>query len=125
MKLSEIIEAYRDYFERGELPYILCQSCGYAFYYCRDFCPKCASNSIVIRRSVGEGKVFSATRIHTKNGGKIAYGIVQLREGFRMYCNLDEEQEEARIDAAISIIFKEINGKKYPYGKIVGKSSNS
>jgi len=55
--------------------------------------------------------VFSATRIHTKNGGKIAYGIVQLREGFRMYCNLDEEQEEARIDAAISIIFKEINGK--------------
>jgi uncharacterized OB-fold protein len=81
------------------------------------------SKSIALGKSIGRGKVFAVTRVRRRSGEKVAYGIVQLQEGFRIYCNLDEDQAEAQIGDPVLIVFKAIDGKKYPYGKIERTSS--
>ncbi|QGA53645.1 nucleic acid-binding protein [Sulfolobus sp. E5-1-F] len=118
MKDDEIRELYFKYFNEEKLPFIQCNKCGYRFYYPRVFCPKCHSSDIEVRFSKGHGKIFAMTKIYRKDGSHVVYGIVELEEGFRMYSNIVEESQ-ADIGKRVELIFKEINGKKYPLFRVV------
>ncbi|QIW23826.1 nucleic acid-binding protein [Sulfolobus sp. S-194] len=91
MNLDEIYAKYDKIIrEDSSLPYIKCNNCNSTFFYPRHFCPKCGSNNIEVMRSSGIGKVFSWTKIYRK-GDKWIYGIVELEEGFKVYCNFTED----------------------------------
>ncbi|QKR00904.1 DNA-binding protein [Metallosphaera tengchongensis] len=73
-------------FKRGRVPYILCEGCGHRFFYVRDRCPKCHGRKLNVELSSGEGTVYSITEF---NG--VFYGIVEMKEGFRLYTNFRGE----------------------------------
>nr|6HTJ_A Chain A, Nucleic-acid-binding protein containing a Zn-ribbon [Saccharolobus solfataricus]6HTJ_B Chain B, Nucleic-acid-binding protein containing a Zn-ribbon [Saccharolobus solfataricus] len=118
MREEEIRELYFKYFDENKLPFIQCNKCGHKFYYPRVLCPKCGSSDIEVRFSKGLGKIFAMTKVYRKDGSYVIYGIVELEEGFRMYSNIIEESQ-ADINRKVEVIFKEINGKKYPLFKTV------
>ncbi|QXJ34774.1 Zn-ribbon domain-containing OB-fold protein [Saccharolobus shibatae] len=117
MRDDEIRESYFKYFNEEKLPFIQCKNCGHRFYYPRAFCPKCGSSDVEVRFSKGQGKIFAMTKIYRKDGSYVVYGIVELDEGFRMYSNIIEGNQ-ADIAKRVEVIFKEINGKKYPLFKV-------
>ncbi|SAI86751.1 Zn-ribbon domain-containing OB-fold protein [Saccharolobus solfataricus] len=92
MRLEEIYSYYDKIIRSGSLPYIRCRNCTYTFFYVRHVCPRCSSRDLEILRSNGIGKVFSWTKIFRKNESFI-YGIVELEEGFKIYCNLASDVE--------------------------------
>ncbi|MEM0362449.1 MAG: Zn-ribbon domain-containing OB-fold protein [Sulfolobaceae archaeon] len=93
MRLEEIYTKY-DNIIRSEnaLPYIKCNDCNHIFFYIRHFCPKCGSKKLEVLKSSGIGKVFSWTKVYRK-GESFVYGIVEVEEGFRVYCNFSEDVE--------------------------------
>lgn len=93
MKLSEIYSKYEEALTKGNIPYIKCKDCGYTFFYPRHLCPKCNSSNLIILISSGKGKVYSWTKIYRKNEVIGIYGIVELNEGFRVYCNFKSDVE--------------------------------
>ncbi|QGA68061.1 Zn-ribbon domain-containing OB-fold protein [Sulfolobus sp. E11-6] len=92
MRLEEIYSAYDKIVQSGYLPYIRCKKCTHTFFYVRHCCPKCGSRDLEVLRSEGIGKVFSWTKIFRKNDTSI-YGIVELGEGFKVYCNFTSDVE--------------------------------
>ncbi|WP_338599051.1 Zn-ribbon domain-containing OB-fold protein [Sulfolobus tengchongensis] len=90
MRLEEIYSNYDKIVQSGDLPYLKCRNCNYAFFYIRHICPKCGSKNLEVVKSSGVGKVFSWTKIFRKNETFI-YGIVELEEGFRIYCNFADD----------------------------------
>lgn len=91
MKLEEIYAKYDEIIRKdSSLPYVKCKDCNYTFFYARHFCPKCGSRNIEVLKSSGIGKVFSWTKIYRK-GETWIYGIVELEEGFKVYCNFTED----------------------------------
>ncbi|ARM75542.1 Zn-ribbon domain-containing OB-fold protein [Acidianus manzaensis] len=113
--IDEIIRVYKEYFNEGKLPYILCKKCGTTFYYPKEFCPKCGSSSLEVKVSEGRGIVFSVTKFNDKSG-EVIYGIVQLKEGFRMYTNF---LDAVNIDDEVIVTFnnKKDNQLKFPLFK--------
>ncbi|BDC18830.1 zinc ribbon domain-containing protein [Acidianus sp. HS-5] len=107
---DEIRKEYINLMNDGKLPYIKCKSCGYVFFYPRDYCPKCDSKDLEIKVSKGEGKVFSITMFQSAKG-KIYYGIIELDEGFRMYANIEDDAE---IGDKVTVEFTEKDGRKIP-----------
>ncbi|WP_338603274.1 Zn-ribbon domain-containing OB-fold protein [Sulfolobus tengchongensis] len=115
MRDEEVRSMYFKYFQEEQLPFIQCGKCGHKFFYPRVVCPKCGSSDIKIGLSEGLGKIFAMTRIYKKDGSYVVYGIVEMNEGFRMYANIVEENgNTADIGKKVKVIFREINGKKYP-----------
>jgi len=92
MRLEEIYSTYDKILQSGYLPYIRCRKCMNTFFYVRNLCPKCGSRDLEVLRSSGIGKVFSWTKIFRKNDTSI-YGIVELEEGFKIYCNFASDVE--------------------------------
>ncbi|EZQ11524.1 hypothetical protein CM19_00730 [Candidatus Acidianus copahuensis] len=93
MKLSEIYSKYEEVLSKGNIPYIRCEDCGYVFFYPRHLCPKCNSSKLEILVSTGRGKVYASTKVFRKNEVIGIYGIVELTEGFRVYCNFKSDVE--------------------------------
>lgn len=122
MNLQESINLYFQYFNNEKLPYLLCKKCGHKFYYARAVCPKCLSSDLEIRESKGEGTVYSFTKFVNSKGKEVIVGIVQLEEGFKIYCNImeDEENRGIDIDKKVRVTFGKLpNGQKYPLFKII------
>jgi uncharacterized OB-fold protein len=110
---DKIKEEYLKIMNNDKLPYIKCKSCGYTFFYPRDYCPKCNSKDLEIKESVGEGRVFSVTKFQGKKGETL-YGIIEMKEGFRMYSNILDNVE---IGDEVKVIFINDDGRKIPFFK--------
>ncbi|MDG6928553.1 MAG: OB-fold domain-containing protein [Nitrososphaerota archaeon] len=122
MKLKEISDGYFAGFGRGELPYLRCGGCGHAFYYPRNLCPKCSSGELALAASSGKGKVFSCTRIKTRDPARSPiYAIVELPEGFRMYTNVLADSAEIGDD--VEVVFREVEGRIFPFFRPAGDAA--
>ena len=109
MRLEEIYSKYDEIVKSGDLPFLQCKKCGHKFFYVRHICPKCSSKDLEVVKSSGIGKVFSWTKIYRKNETFI-YGIVELEEGFRIYCNIAEDVE---IGDKVKVNVSILNDGKY------------
>jgi Predicted nucleic-acid-binding protein containing a Zn-ribbon len=89
VSLQEIKQIYRNIMEEGGLPYIRCRKCGKIFFFPRHRCPECGSSDLEIMKSSMRGKVYAITRIYREDG-VVVYGIAELDEGFRVYCEFDD-----------------------------------
>ncbi|AAY81064.1 Zn-ribbon domain-containing OB-fold protein [Sulfolobus acidocaldarius] len=115
MRYEELIKAYFDSFESERLPYIKCTKCGKVFYYPRTFCINCNSTDLQVKTSEGKGKIFTMTKFNNT-----IYGIVELKEGFRLYTNIIDENGKADIGVDVEVRFTVGNGgKKFPVFRVV------
>ena len=89
MLLTDIITNYLDATSRGEIPIVICSSCGKATTYPRATCTVCGSENISLKKSSGIGTLYAFTEIHRAPAtSKIAVpytiAIVQLDEGIKV-----------------------------------------
>ncbi len=103
MRFQEIQEHYDVAFRRGVIPFLSCEECGKSFFYPSTRCRKCGSARLDKRLSAGEGKVFAITRFRAKDFGEVSYGIVQMEEGFRLYCNFEEFGSNLEVDSGVKV----------------------
>jgi len=109
MRLEEIYSKYDEIVKSGGLPFLECKKCKYKLFYARHICPKCGSKDLEVSNSNGIGTVFSWTKVYRKNDSFI-YGIVELEEGFRVYCNITED---VQIGDKVKVNVSVLNDGKY------------
>ncbi|MBM3408747.1 MAG: DNA-binding protein [Betaproteobacteria bacterium] len=103
-------QAYWDAAVRGELMVPHCNACG-PFWYPRPYCPHCGSGNVELKRSTGQGIVYSLSI--TRRAGPIPYAIayVTLDEGVTIMTNLaDCDLDSVRIDDRVEVVFKPTDG---------------
>ena len=109
------------YFEKckeGELWLRYCNTCPTAYFYPRDFCPKCFSRDTTWVRSSGRGTIHTFAIVHRgptppfRDRAPYAPVIVELEEGPRMPSNLvecDPDPENIKVGMAVEVVFQALN----------------
>ena len=109
--------------KRGELRYIVCDSCGEVVFYPRMHCPACGSRELTWKVSRGEGSVytFSVVRQNRMPGfvemGAYSVAYVDLDEGFRMLSSVvgvDDPTRDIRVGQRVRVEFEVQDEGEYP-----------
>src|SRR5690625_4643008 len=107
-------ETYWDATRRHELRLQQCNSCNKHYFYPREFCPHCASDSVEWVRSSGRATLYSYVIEHRPAPGfadEVPYvvAIVELEEGPRMMTNIvgvEPDPEQLVLDMPLTVAFE-------------------
>jgi uncharacterized OB-fold protein len=75
---------YQSLLERGVFALHTCTSCDRAHYSPRVLCPFCGSDALAWRQSSGQGVVYSASTIASRDAEQYVVALVDLDEGVRL-----------------------------------------
>lgn len=99
-----------------------CKTCGYAYFYPRDICPKCFSRDTDWVQSSGKGTVHTFAIVHRGPTPpfreRVPYvpAIVELAEGPRIPTNLVEVEpapDSIKIGMAVEVVFEPLDDHIY------------
>jgi hypothetical protein len=107
-------QPYWDAAKQGKLLIKRCRSCGRAYFYPRNHCPRCWSTDTEWIEASGEGTVYTFTVVYQNDlppfRDRLPYvvAIVELAEGVRMTTNIDGvAPENVRCGMPVRIAFRE------------------
>lgn len=105
--------AYWSAAREGKLLIKECRSCGKAFFYPRNACPRCWSSETEWREASGRGTVYTFTVVHQNDlppfRDRLPYvvAVVELDEGVRMTSNIEEcRPEHVRCGMPVRVAFR-------------------
>jgi uncharacterized protein len=105
---------YWDATREGKLLIKECRSCGRAFFYPRNHCPRCWSTDTAWREASGRGTVYTFTIVYQNDlppfRDRLPYvvAIVELDEGVRMTSNIEGiAPEDVRCGMPVLVAFRE------------------
>ena len=98
------------------LPY--CRPCAAAYWYPRDFCPRCGSRDVEWRRASGRGTVYTfAIQYRAWHPGwndDVPYvtALIDLEEGPRIYSNIigvEADPKNLRCEMPVEVVFEDVS----------------
>jgi uncharacterized OB-fold protein len=106
--------------QEHRLTYQVCAACGEVIFYPRGHCPHCGAGSPEWRDSAGLGTIYSYTTIRQTPDpafrAEVPYTVayVDLTEGFRMLTRLAADPAELTVGAAVTVVWRRIDGVEFP-----------
>ena len=98
----------------GKLLIMECRSCGRAFFYPRNHCPRCWSTDTAWREASGRGTVYTFTVVYQNDlppfRDRLPYvvAIVELDEGVRMTSNIEGiAPEDVQCGMPVQVAFRD------------------
>jgi uncharacterized OB-fold protein len=107
---------YWDKAKEHELWLRKCNSCNKAYFYPRDFCPKCHSKDVTWIKSAGKGILYAFSIVHRSPPPfleKCPYitALVELEDGVRIPTNLvdvEPDPEQITIGMPVQVVFDDV-----------------
>ena len=107
---------YWDKAKKHELWLRKCNGCGKAYFYPRDFCPKCHSKDVTWVQSSGKGTLYAFSIVHRspppfREQCPYVIALVEVEDGVRIPTNLvidDPSPEKIKIGMAVEVVFDDV-----------------
>ncbi len=93
-----------------------CNACNKAYFYPRDFCPKCHSRDVSWVQSSGKGTLYAFSIVHRspppfRQRCPYVVALVEVEDGTRIPTNLvmdDPTPEKIKIGMPLEVIFEDV-----------------